>query len=91
VRGQAIADQGAFTPYGLLLPFTMIAPLPGPYAIRNFDVELVVVHTNTTPNTPVRGAAPVQGLFRLAADDAGLDIQGGPFGNCQLSIEEALF
>ncbi len=42
-------------------------------------------------NTAVRGAAPVQGFFRLSTDDAGLDIQGGPFGNCQLSIEEALF
>ena len=56
VRGQVVSDQGAFTPYGLLLPFTMMAPLPGPYAIENLDVSITVVHTNTTPNSPVRGA-----------------------------------
>lgn len=65
MRGQAISDQGAFTPYGLLLPFTMIAPLPGPYAIRNVDVELLVVHTNTTPNTPVRGAGRPNAAYAM--------------------------
>ena len=65
VRGQAIGDQGAFTPYGLLLPFTMVAPLPGPYAIRNMDVELLVVHTNTTPNTPVRGAGRPNAAYAM--------------------------
>lgn len=65
IRGRAIADQGAFTPYGLLLPFTMVAPLPGPYAIRNLDVELVVVHTNTTPNAPVRGAGRPNAAYAL--------------------------
>lgn len=56
VRGTMIVDQGAFTPYGLLLPFTTMGAFPGPYAIANLDVELIVVHTNTTPNSPVRGA-----------------------------------
>jgi carbon-monoxide dehydrogenase large subunit len=65
MRGHAISDQGAFTPYGLLLPFTMIAPLPGPYAIRNVDVELLVVHTNTTPNAPVRGAGRPNAAYAM--------------------------
>jgi carbon-monoxide dehydrogenase large subunit len=65
VRGQVVADQGAFTPYGLLLPFTMVAPLPGPYAIRNLDVSLAVVHTNTTPNAPVRGAGRPNAAYAM--------------------------
>ncbi len=65
VRGEVISDQGAFTPYGLLLPFTMMAPLPGPYAIRNVDVTFIVAHTNTTPNSPVRGAGRPNAAYAM--------------------------
>ncbi|MCZ6845640.1 MAG: molybdopterin-dependent oxidoreductase, partial [Alphaproteobacteria bacterium] len=56
LRGVITHDNGAYMPYGALLPFTSITPLPGSYAIPALDVRLDVVFTNTTPTTPVRGA-----------------------------------
>ncbi|CAN0481980.1 unnamed protein product, partial [Discosporangium mesarthrocarpum] len=43
-------------PYGVLLAFSSLAPLPSAYSIAAVDVGLDIVFTNTTPNTPVRGA-----------------------------------
>lgn len=65
VRGEVILENGAFVPYGLLLPFTTINPLPGPYAIKNLSIELKVVFTNTTPNTPIRGAGRPNTAFAM--------------------------
>ena len=65
VRGRVIHDNGAFVPYGLLLPFTTLGPLPGPYAIKNLDVTLEAVFTNTTPNSPVRGAGRPNAAYAM--------------------------
>jgi len=65
VRGTVIHDNGAFVPYGLLLPFTTLGPLPGPYAIANLDVTLEAVFTNTTPNSPVRGAGRPNAAYAM--------------------------
>ena len=65
VRGRIIHDNGAFVPYGLLLPFTTLGPLPGPYAIKNLDVTLEAVFTNTTPNSPVRGAGRPNAAYAM--------------------------
>ena len=65
VRGTVVHDNGAFVPYGLLLPFTTLGPLPGPYAIRNVDVTLHAVFTNTTPNSPVRGAGRPNAAYAM--------------------------
>jgi aerobic carbon-monoxide dehydrogenase large subunit len=65
VRGRCLHDNGAFMNYGLLLPFTTMAPLPGPYAIKNLDVTLDAVFTNTTPNSPIRGAGRPNAAFAM--------------------------
>ncbi|MDH3315924.1 MAG: xanthine dehydrogenase family protein molybdopterin-binding subunit [Gammaproteobacteria bacterium] len=65
VRGRAILDSGAFLSYGLLLPFTTLAPLPGPYAVEAVDVQFDVVFTNTTPNSPVRGAGRPNAAYAM--------------------------
>jgi carbon-monoxide dehydrogenase large subunit len=65
VRGTIIHDNGAFVPYGLLLPMTTLGPLPGPYSIRNIDVTLEAVFTNTTPNSPVRGAGRPNAAYAM--------------------------
>ena len=56
VRGRCLHDNGAYLPYGLILPFTLVGPLPGPYALEAVDVTLDVVFTNKVPTTPIRGA-----------------------------------
>ncbi len=64
-RGQVIHDNGAFVPYGLLLPMTSLSPLPGPYAMPALDVAMEVVFTNTTPNSPIRGAGRPNAAFAM--------------------------
>ena len=65
VRGQVIHDNGAFVPYGLLLPMTSLSPLPGPYAVPALDVAMEVVFTNTTPNSPIRGAGRPNAAYAM--------------------------
>ena len=65
IRGNVTHENGAYVPYGFLLAFTSLTPLPGPYAIPAVDVSLNVVFTNTTPNTPVRGAGRPYGIYAV--------------------------
>jgi len=65
VRGRVMCDCGAFVPYGLLLPFTTRNLMPGPYAIPALDVKLDVVFTNTTCNSPVRGAGRPNAAYAM--------------------------
>ncbi|HTP96897.1 MAG TPA: xanthine dehydrogenase family protein molybdopterin-binding subunit [Burkholderiales bacterium] len=65
LRGRVTHDHGAYAPYGLVLPFTSLAPLPGPYLIPNVDVTLDVAFTNATPTSPVRGAGRPNVAFAL--------------------------
>ena len=65
VRGRVICDCGAFIPYGLLLPFTTRNLLPGPYSIPALDISLDVVFTNTTCNSPVRGAGRPNAAYAM--------------------------
>ena len=79
VRAHAIHDNGAYVPYGLLLPLTSISPFPGPYALPAVDITLDVVYTNATPTSPVRGAGRPYAAFilervaDLVAQGLGLD------------------
>ena len=65
VRGRAIHDNGAYAPYGLILPATALASFPGPYALEAFDIAIDVVLTNLVPTTPVRGAGRPNTAFVL--------------------------
>ncbi len=65
VRGRVIHDNGAYVPYGLLLPMTSMSPLPGPYTVAALDVSLDVVFTNTTPNSPIRGAGRPNAAYAM--------------------------
>ncbi|HEY0439579.1 MAG TPA: xanthine dehydrogenase family protein molybdopterin-binding subunit [Xanthobacteraceae bacterium] len=79
IRGRAIHDHGAYTPYGLLLALSSLAPFPGPYAVPALDLTLHVVHTNATPTSPVRGAGRpyaafvIERLVDLVAHELKLD------------------
>ena len=65
VRGRCIHDNGAYAPYGLILPATALASFPGPYALEAFDIAIDVVLTNLVPTTPVRGAGRPNTAFVL--------------------------
>ncbi len=65
VRGRVVHDNGAYVPYGLLLPMTTLTPLPGPYAVPALDVAMDVVFTNTAPNSPIRGAGRPNAAFAM--------------------------
>jgi carbon-monoxide dehydrogenase large subunit len=79
LRGRVTHDNGAFVPYGLLLPMSSLTPLPGPYAVKALDVALEAVFTNTTPNSPIRGAGrpyaayAMERMITRIARELGLD------------------
>jgi len=65
IRGNVLHENGAYLPSGLVLAFTSLGPLPGPYAIGACDVSLDVVFTNAVPTTPIRGAGRPNAAFAL--------------------------
>jgi carbon-monoxide dehydrogenase large subunit len=79
IRGRGVHDNGAYTPYGLLLAMSSIVPFPGPYALSALDLTLDVVFTNATPTSPIRGAGRpyaafiIERLVDLVAQGLNLD------------------
>jgi carbon-monoxide dehydrogenase large subunit len=79
IRGECIHDNGAYVPYGLLLPNTSLVPFPGPYAISAVDIRLQAALTNAVPTTPIRGAGRPNATFIMerlvdtVANSLGLD------------------
>ncbi|SHH12232.1 aerobic carbon-monoxide dehydrogenase large subunit [Geodermatophilus nigrescens] len=72
-------DNGAYTPYGIIVPIVTATQLVGPYAIPVYRVVVESVFTNTVIVTPYRGAGRPQGCYAMErtmdriADDLGLD------------------
>lgn len=79
VRDRFLADNGAYTPFGIVVPYTTAITIPGPYKVPNYYAEMTCVYTNKTPVAPYRGAGRPQGVFvmerllDLAAEQLGLD------------------
>lgn len=65
VRGRCLHDNGAYVPYGLILPVTLLSPFPGPYALEALDITIDVAFTNKVPTSPVRGAGRPNVAFVL--------------------------
>ncbi|MGY1601829.1 aerobic carbon-monoxide dehydrogenase large subunit [Geodermatophilus sp. SYSU D00815] len=72
-------DNGAYTPYGIIVPIVTATQLVGPYAIPTYRVKVESVYTNTVIVTPYRGAGRPQGCYAMErtmdriADALGLD------------------
>jgi CO/xanthine dehydrogenase Mo-binding subunit len=72
-------DNGAYTPYGLIVPIITATQLLGPYKPGAYRVEFASLYTNTVIVTPYRGAGRPQGCFVMErvmdaiARDLGLD------------------
>jgi aerobic carbon-monoxide dehydrogenase large subunit len=56
-------DNGAYTPYGLIVPIITATQLLGPYKPGAYRVEFFSLYTNTVTVTPYRGAGRPQGAF----------------------------
>ena len=72
-------DNGAYTPYGIIVPIITSTQLLGPYKPGAYRVEFWSLYTNTVLVTPYRGAGRPQGCFAMErtmdaiADTLGLD------------------
>jgi carbon-monoxide dehydrogenase large subunit len=72
-------DNGAYIPYGLIVPIITATQLLGPYKPGVYRVEFTSLYTNTVIVTPYRGAGRPQGCFVMErtldaiAADLGLD------------------
>jgi aerobic carbon-monoxide dehydrogenase large subunit len=72
-------DNGAYTPYGIIVPINTATQLLGPYAIPVYRAQVHSVYTNTVVVTPYRGAGRPQGTFAMErtmdriAQERGLD------------------
>lgn len=56
-------DNGAYIPYGVIVPLNSSVQLVGPYKLPHYRVEYISLFTNTTIVTPYRGAGRPQGVF----------------------------
>lgn len=72
-------DNGAYTPYGVIVPIITSTQLPGPYNLPNYRVAFSSLYTNTVIVTPYRGAGRPQAVFSMErtldtiASELGLD------------------
>ena len=72
-------DNGAYTPYGIIVPIVTSTQLLGPYKPGAYRCEFFSMYTNTVMVTPYRGAGRPQGVFAMErtmdaiADYLGLD------------------
>jgi len=58
-------DNGAYTPYGIIVPIITATQLLGPYKPGAYRVEFTSLYTNTVIVTPYRGAGRPQGVFAM--------------------------
>jgi carbon-monoxide dehydrogenase large subunit len=62
-RGSMLHDTGAFTPWGIVMPYIAAVTVPGPYVMPAYSLDVTVVLTNKVPTAPVRGAGRPQAVF----------------------------
>jgi aerobic carbon-monoxide dehydrogenase large subunit len=56
-------DNGAYTPYGIIVPIITSTQLLGPYKPGAYRVKFSSLYTNTVSVTPYRGAGRPQGAY----------------------------
>lgn len=58
-------DNGAYTPYGIIVPIVTSTQLLGPYKPDAYRCEFWSMYTNTVLVTPYRGAGRPQGVYAM--------------------------
>ena len=79
-------DNGAYVPYGIIVPIVTSTQLLGPYKVGAYRVEFTSLYTNTVIVTPYRGAGRPQGVFAM---ERTMDAIAGYLGRDRLAVREA--
>ena len=81
-------DNGAYTPYGLIVPIITATQLLGPYKPGAYQVTFHSMYTNTVPVTPYRGAGRPQGVYAM---ERLMDAIAAELGLDRADVREANF
>ena len=65
LRGRLVHDNGAYVPWGIVVPWISATTVPGPYVIENFKLDVFSMYTNKIQVTSVRGAGRPQAVFAM--------------------------
>ncbi len=65
LRGNSLHDQGAFMPWGMVMPYIAGVAVLGPYVVPSYRMDLTAVMNNKVPVAPVRGAGRPQAVFAI--------------------------
>jgi carbon-monoxide dehydrogenase large subunit len=65
LRGTMLHDNGAYVPWGIIVPYIAATTFPGPYVVPAYKIEVTVALTNRVPTTVVRGAGRPQAVFAM--------------------------
>ncbi len=77
MRDRILMDHGAYSIYGLVVPFLTTTSILGQYKVPAFEVDMTVVYTNRVPVAPLRGAGRPQGAYVM---DRAVDLVGRALG-----------
>jgi carbon-monoxide dehydrogenase large subunit len=81
-------DNGAYTPYGIIVPIITSTQLPGPYKLPHYRVEFTSLYTNTVIVTPYRGAGRPQAVFCM---ERTIDAVAAALGKDRADVRAANF
>ncbi len=81
-------DNGAYTPYGLIVPIITSTQLIGPYKLPSYRVVFQSLYTNTVIVTPYRGAGRPQGVYAM---ERTMDAIAAYLGKDRTAVREANF
>jgi CO/xanthine dehydrogenase Mo-binding subunit len=79
-------DNGAYTPYGIIVPIVSTTQLLGPYKPGAYRAEFTSLYTNTVIVTPYRGAGRPQGVFAM---ERTMDAIAAYLGKDRIAVREA--
>ena len=88
LEGEFLHDNGAYTPYGIIVPIITATQLLGPYKPGAYRVEFRSLYTNTVPVTPYRGAGRPQGAFAM---ERTMDAIAAALGRDRAEVRETNF
>jgi aerobic carbon-monoxide dehydrogenase large subunit len=63
IRNRFTADVGAYSPFGLVVPFKSATTLPGPYKLRSYRAEMRAAYTSKPAMAPYRAAGRPPAVF----------------------------
>jgi carbon-monoxide dehydrogenase large subunit len=88
LRGHVLHDNGAYVPWGLVVPVIAVTSSLGPYVVPAVKLDLEVAYTNKVPTTPLRGAGRPKATFVI---ERLMDAAADALGLSRLEIRERNF